>query len=86
MVVGLKNSSCCEHVFSPAASLFVSTLLQQCRLPTEKMVLTQYSSETAYCGINILAHLLQLSHGAKMGVQLMGCVIVVHRSSDNYSP
>ena len=36
--------------------------------------------------MNILAHLLQLSHGAKMGVQLMGCVIVVHLSSDNYSP
>lgn len=44
----------------------------------ENVVVTQYSSEMAYCGMNILAHLLQLSHGAKMGAQLMGCVTVVH--------
>lgn len=54
--------------------------------PTESVVLVQYSSEMVRGSINILAHLLRLSRGAKTGVELIDGVVVMHLSSDNYSP
>lgn len=54
--------------------------------PTESVVLVQYSSEMVRSSINILAHLLRLSRGAKTGVELIDGVVVMHLSSDNYSP
>lgn len=35
-----------------------------------------------FCDFHILSHLLQLSHWAKMSIQLRGCVFVLHLSLD----